>query len=82
MCEKIVFLDRCIKRFISLTKKLRLFCRAVKEEIKKILALCLKKPRLGNAFVGITQTSGISSTFDKNSKKAVSKFKIFEIPFS
>ena len=75
-------LDKHIDRFINSTKKLRMPCEATKQELKKILALCVKKSGLENAYVEIIQTRGMSPTFDRDPRKAIPRIIAFAVPFS
>ena len=46
-------LGLCIGVLLTSTKKLRLPNKTTKEEIKKILGLCIKKPGLEDVFIEI-----------------------------
>ena len=55
--NRFFLLDKHIDRFISSTKKLRMPCLIPKKKLKEILALCVLKSGLKNAYVEIFAVS-------------------------
>ena len=53
-------LDLHIERFYKSTQKLRMPCQMDKNDLKKILAGCVKKGGLENAYVEMIQTRGVT----------------------
>ena len=53
-------LDKHIDRFFKSKEKLRMPCRLSREEIKRILAGCVKKADLEDSYVEMIQTRGMS----------------------
>ena len=74
-------LDIHIDRFFASTKKLRMPCKFKRQEIKKILAGCVRKANFSNAYVEMIQTRGMSPTFDRDPRKSKPRFIAFAIPF-
>tara|TARA_B110000438_G_scaffold302501_1_gene360358 strand:+ start:388 stop:1293 length:906 start_codon:yes stop_codon:yes gene_type:complete len=75
-------LDKHIDRFFNSTKKLKMPCKTSKEELKKILATCVERSGLKNAYVEMIQTRGMSPTFDRDPRASIPNFMAFAIPFS
>ena len=74
-------LDKHIDRFFKSTKKLRMPCKINREELKKILAGCVKKAGLEDAYVEMIQTRGMSPNFERDPRKATPRFIAFAVPF-
>jgi len=56
-------------------------CRLSREEIKKILAGCVKKADLEDSYVEMIQTRGMSPNFVRDPRKATPRFMAFAVPF-
>ena len=74
-------LDKHIDRFFESTKKLRMPCNIDRNELKKILAGCVKKANLDNAYVEMIQTRGVSSNFSRDPRLATPRLMAFAVPF-
>ena len=74
-------LDKHIDRFFKSTKKLRMPCKINREELKKILAGCVKNAGLEDAYVEMIQTRGMSPNFERDPRKATPRFIVFAVPF-
>ena len=74
-------LDKHIDRFFDSTKKLRMPCKMDRHELKKILARCVEKSKLENAYVEMIQTRGISPNFVRDPRKATPRVMAFAVPF-
>jgi len=74
-------LDKHIDRFFESTKKLRMPCQMDRDELKKILAGCVEKAKLENAYVEMIQTRGISPNFVRDPRKATPRLMAFAVPF-
>jgi len=74
-------LDKHIDRFFESTKKLRMPCQMDREELKKILAGCVKKAKLENAYVEMIQTRGMSPDFVRDPRQATPRIIAFAVPF-
>ena len=74
-------LDEHISRFFASTEKLRMPCSVNREELKKILAGCVKRANFNNSYVEMIQTRGMSPTFDRDPRKSQPRFLAFAIPF-
>jgi len=74
-------LDKHIDRFFESTKKLRMPCQMNRDELKKILAGCVEKAKLENAYVEMIQTRGISPNFVRDPRQANPRFIAFAVPF-
>ncbi len=79
--SRFFLLDKHIDRFFKSTEKLRMPCKIKREELKKILAGCVKKAGLENAYVEMIQTRGISPNFERDPRKATPRFLAFAVPF-
>ena len=79
--KRFFLIDSHIDRFFNSTKKLRMPCKLSKKKIKKILATCVKKSSLSNAYVEIIQTRGVSPGFDRDPRKSVPRVMAFAVPF-
>ena len=74
-------LDKHIDRFFESTKKLRMPCNIDRNELKKILAGCVKKANLDNAYVEMIQTRGVSPNFSRDPRLATPRLMAFAVPF-
>ena len=74
-------LDKHIDRFFKSTEKLRMPCKINRDELKKILAGCVKKAGLENAYVEMIQTRGVPPNFERDPRKATPHFMAFAVPF-
>ena len=74
-------LDKHIDRFFESTKKLRMPCQMDRDELKKILAGCVEKAKLENAYVEMIQTRGISPNFVRDPRQATPRIIAFAVPF-
>ena len=74
-------LDKHIDRFFESTKKLRMPCQMSREELKIILAGCVEKANLENAYVEMIQTRGISPNFVRDPRQATPRVMAFAVPF-
>ena len=74
-------LDKHIDRFFESTKKLQMPCQMNRDELKKILAGCVEKAKLENAYVEMIQTRGISPNFVRDPRQAIPRFIAFAVPF-
>tara|TARA_Y100001970_G_scaffold283507_1_gene398782 strand:+ start:6598 stop:7506 length:909 start_codon:yes stop_codon:yes gene_type:complete len=79
--ERFFRLDKHIDRFFESTKKLRMPCQISRGELKIILAGCVQKANLENAYVEMIQTRGISTNFDRDPRKATPRVMAFAVPF-
>ena len=74
-------LDKHIDRFFNSTKKLRMPCRIKREDLKKILAGCVKNAGLDDAYVEMIQTRGVSPNFVRDPRAATPRVMAFAVPF-
>ena len=74
-------LDKHIDRFFESTKKLRMPCKLSSDELKKILANCVVKGKLENAYVEMIQTRGMSPKFVRDPRLATPRVMAFAVPF-
>ncbi len=74
-------LDNHIDRFFESAKKLRMPCQLSRDELKKILANCVVKGKLENAYVEMIQTRGISPNFVRDPRLATPRVMAFAVPF-
>ena len=74
-------LDKHIDRFFESTKKLRMPCQMSREKLKIILAGCVEKANLENAYVEMIQTRGISPNFVRDPRQATPNVMAFAVPF-
>lgn len=75
-------LDKHIDRFFESTEKLRMPCVLSRTELKKILAGCVERSGLDNAYVEMIQTRGMSTNFERDPRKSNPRFIAFAVPFS
>jgi branched-chain amino acid aminotransferase len=74
-------LDKHIDRFFESTKKLRMPCQISRDELKKVLANCVIKGKLENAYVEMIQTRGMSPKFVRDPRPATPRVMAFAVPF-
>jgi branched-chain amino acid aminotransferase len=74
-------LDKHIDRFFESTEKLRMPCAVSRAELKKILAGCVDRSGLDNAYVEMIQTRGMSPNFERDPRKSEPRFIAFAVPF-
>ncbi|MDA8692402.1 aminotransferase class IV [Candidatus Pseudothioglobus singularis] len=74
-------LDEHIDRFFESTKSLRMPCSLERDDLKKILAGCVKHAGLDDAYVEMIQTRGVSENFQRDPRKANHRFLAFAVPF-
>jgi len=74
-------LDKHIDRFFESTNKLRMPCQISRDDLKKILANCVVKGKLENAYVEMIQTRGISPKFVRDPRAATPRVMAFAVPF-
>ena len=74
-------LDKHLDRFFESTKKLRMPCQMDRDELKKILAGCVEKGQLENAYVEMIQTRGMSPNFVRDPRQATPNVMAFAVPF-
>ena len=74
-------LDKHIERFFESTEKLRMPCEFSRGELKKILAGCVDRSGLDNAYVEMIQTRGMSPNFERDPRKSKPRFIAFAVPF-
>mgnify|MGYP003313942196 FL=1 len=74
-------LDKHIDRFFESTKKLRMPCQISRDELKKVLANCVVKGKLENAYVEMIQTRGMSPKFVRDPRLATPRVMAFAVPF-
>ena len=74
-------LDKHIDRFFESTEKLRMPCAVSRVELKKILAGCVDRSGLDNAYVEMIQTRGMSPNFERDPRKSEPRFIAFAVPF-
>jgi len=74
-------LDKHIDRFFNSTKKLRMPCKIKRDELKKILAGCVKNAGWNDAYVEMIQTRGMSPNFVRDPRKATPRVMAFAVPF-
>ena len=74
-------LDKHIDRFFQSTEKLRMSCTVSRIDLKKILAGCVERSGLDNAYVEMIQTRGMSPNFERDPRKSEPRFIAFAVPF-
>ena len=74
-------LDKHIDRFFESTEKLRMPCAVSRLELKKILAGCVDRSGLDDAYVEMIQTRGMSPNFERDPRKSEPRFIAFAVPF-
>ena len=74
-------LDKHIDRFFQSTEKLRMPCTVSRIDLKRILAGCVERSGLDNAYVEMIQTRGMSPNFERDPRKSEPRFIAFAVPF-
>ena len=74
-------LDKHIDRFFHSTEKLRMPCKVNRINLKNILAGCVERSGLDNAYVEMIQTRGMSPNFERDPRKSEPRFIAFAVPF-
>ena len=74
-------LDKHIDRFFESAEKLRMPSVVSRVELKKILAGCVDRSGLDNAYVEMIQTRGMSPNFERDPRKSEPHFIAFAVPF-
>ena len=79
--KRFFLLDEHIDRFFKSIEKLRMPRQIKKQELKVILAGCVKNAGLENAYVEMIQTRGMSANFERDPRKATPRLIVFAVPF-
>ena len=74
-------LDKHIDRFFQSAEKLRMPCAVSRVKLKKILAGCVDRSGLDDAYVEMIQTRGMSPNFERDPRKSEPHFIAFAVPF-
>ena len=74
-------LDKHIDRFFESAKKLRMPCQISRDDLKIILANCVVKGNLENAYVEMLHTRGMSPKFVRDPRLATPRIMAFAVPF-
>ena len=74
-------LDKHIDRFFQSAEKLRMPCEISRVKLKKILAGCVDRSGLDDAYVEMIQTRGMSPNFERDPRKSEPRFIAFAVPF-
>ena len=74
-------LDKHIDRFFQSAEKLRMPCALSRDKLKKILAGCVDRSGLDDAYVEMIQTRGMSPNFERDPRKSEPRFIAFAVPF-
>jgi branched-chain amino acid aminotransferase len=74
-------LDTHIQRFVNGTAKLNMTIPVDTPQLKRILAQCVARSGLENAYVEMIMTRGHSPTFSRDPREANNKLICFAIPF-
>ena len=74
-------LDKHIDRFFQSAEKLRMPCGISRVKLKKILAGCVDRSGLDDAYVEMIQTRGMSPNFERDPRKSEPRFIAFAVPF-
>jgi branched-chain amino acid aminotransferase len=75
-------LDNHLERFHRSMRQLRLSARYDSDTIGQILAECVRRSGLSDAYVEMIATRGLSPTFSRDPREAINTFIAFAIPFS
>ncbi len=75
-------LDRHIARFMNSAARLRLAVPVDEDELGAILAECVRRSGLREAYVEMVCTRGFSPTFARDPRAAINRFYAFSLPFS
>ena len=74
-------LDKHLDRFLSSVAKLRMTLPLEREALARVLAGCVARSGLENAYVEMICTRGVSPTFSRDPRDAINRFIAFAIPF-
>lgn len=74
-------LDKHLDRFFTSVAKLRMTLPVERDELARILAGCVARSGLENAYVEMICTRGVSPTFSRDPRDAINRFIAFAIPF-
>ena len=74
-------LDRHLDRFEASVGKLRMTLPVDRQELTHILAECVRRSSLDNAYVEMILTRGHSPTFSRDPRQAINRLICFAIPF-
>ncbi len=74
-------LDKHLDRFSASVDKLRMTLPLDRAELARVLAGCVARSGLENAYVEMILTRGVSPTFSRDPRDAVNRFIAFAIPF-
>lgn len=74
-------LDAHIERFLRSAEKLRLTLPVSQDQLAQILAQCVLRSGLRDAYVEMVLTRGVSPTFSRDPREAVNQLICFAIPF-
>lgn len=74
-------LDAHIERFLRSAEKLRLTLPVTQDQLAQILAQCVLRSGLRDAYVEMVLTRGVSPTFSRDPRDAVNQLICFAIPF-
>ena len=74
-------LDRHLDRFLRSAERLRLTLPVARDQLARILAECVRRSGLGDAYVEMILTRGVSPTFSRDPRDAVNRLICFAIPF-
>jgi len=74
-------LDAHLERFLNSIEKLRLELPVSPNELKSILAGCVTRSGLENAYVEMMLTRGTSPSFSRDPREAINNLVCFAIPF-
>jgi branched-chain amino acid aminotransferase len=75
-------LDNHLERFHTSMRQLRLSAPYDSDAIGRILAECVRRSGLSEAYVEMIVTRGLSPTFSRDPREAINTFIAFAIPFS
>ena len=74
-------LDAHIDRFLASAARLRLTLPVERGELARILAECVRRSGLEDAYVEMILTRGVSPTFSRDPRDAVNRLICFAVPF-
>ena len=74
-------LDAHLDRFLASVEKMRMTLPVDRKQVSHILAECVRRSGLEDAYVEMICTRGMSPTFDRDPRKARNRFIAFAIPF-
>lgn len=74
-------LDKHLDRFLTSVARLRLTLPYDRAELTDILAQCVRRAQLEDAYVEMICTRGMSPSFSRDPRDAINQFMAFAIPF-